>query len=89
MSDQHYSNDKIDGMFLEIKGILKDQNKSLGRIEEQTTKHNGRMKKLEMWRFGLGMALGVVVVCVIPLLIYTFQTNNANLQKQIDNLQTK
>ncbi len=54
MTDQHYSNDKIDAMHSELRSMLVFQNKTLERIEvdgketkKQVTATNGRVTALE------------------------------------------
>jgi len=46
MPEPDYTNREIDRMFQEIKVLLID-------IKEQTTKTNGRVTKLELWKEGL------------------------------------
>lgn len=63
MNEEDYSNREIDRMFLEIQDSLK-------RIEDQTTKTNGRVSSLESWRqYTLG-ALAVITLLVIPTIVY-------------------
>jgi hypothetical protein len=56
MADKQYSNREIDRMFKEI-------SETLGRIEEQTTKTNGRVTKLER-----NVMIVIVAVIVTTLL---------------------
>jgi hypothetical protein len=53
MVAEEYSNREIDRMFEEIQS-------SLGRIEAQTVKHNGRLSRLEKWMFACGGAITVL-----------------------------
>jgi hypothetical protein len=62
---EDYSNRELDRMFGEIM-------ETCARIEAQTTKTNGRVKALEMWRMFLLGGLGVITSLVIPLVIYIF-----------------
>lgn len=51
-----YSNRELDRMFTEIKGLLHE-------IRDQTTKTNGRVTTLEMWKEGLaGKLIGATAV---------------------------
>ena len=67
MPESDYSNREIDRMFQEIKVLLMD-------IKEQTTKTNGRVTKLELWKEGLMAKLtGIVVtISVVWILIKEF-----------------
>ncbi len=51
---EDYSNREIDRMFGEIMTLLND-------IKEQTTKTNGRVSKLELWKEGFMAKLAGVV----------------------------
>ena len=86
MSDPHYSNDKIDSSFQEIKQILMFQNKTLDEIKAQTTKTNGRVTKLEGWRSWGAGAIAIVVVLVIPLIVFIFQDSIQQLRNEITQL---
>lgn len=44
MNNQDYSKREIDEKFTDIK-------ESLNRIEVQTTKHNGRLTRIEKWQY--------------------------------------
>lgn len=57
--------EKIDQHVVMLKTIIidatKDQNKSLARIEDQTTKTNGRVNRLEEWKNKNEMALQAMI----------------------------
>ena len=53
MTSEDYSKREIDHVFGDIK-------KSLERIEEQTTKHNGRLTRLERWMWCVAGAVSVI-----------------------------
>ena len=57
MPESDYSNREIDRMFQEIKVLLMD-------IKEQTTKTNGRVTKLELWKEGLMAKLTGIVTTI-------------------------
>ncbi len=61
-----YTSKEIDLMILEIKSHLSDQDKSLLKILEQTTKHNGRMSKLERYLLIVGCITGTVLLLKFP-----------------------
>lgn len=61
MAETGYSNRELDHIFEDIKGSLK-------RIEDQTTKHNGRMTKMEEWRNYIAGAISVILIVVVPIL---------------------
>lgn len=59
----NYSNRELDHMFEDIINAL-------NRIEGQTTRHNGRMSKMEAWRnFMLG-GMAIISFLVIPMITY-------------------
>lgn len=68
MADEtQYSNRELDRMFSEILSVIKNQDRTLERIEVQTIKTNGRVTNLEteianekIWRSGiLGRMWGI------------------------------
>lgn len=61
--EQPFSNREITEMF-------KDVQESLARIEDQTTKHNGRLKNNEIWRAYITGALAVITAVVVPTLAW-------------------
>lgn len=62
-SEVMYSKRELDSKFSEII-------ETLGRIEAQTTKHNGRLKKgEENWAFTKG-ALSILTLLVLPILAW-------------------
>jgi len=58
--------DGISNFHVDIKDDLKD-------IKEQTTKHNGRMKKLEVWRGYITGAISVLILIVLPSAVWSFK----------------
>lgn len=58
MSDIPYANRELDEKFNDIKA-------SLDRIEVQTRKTNGRVDKLEAWRWFLGGGLAILSFIVV------------------------
>ena len=82
MKDVEYSNREIDEFFSEIK-------KQLDRIEHQTTKHNGRMSKLENWQSLLLGGWSIITFIVLPLLAYVYIQDRQEVQAHIVDLQTQ
>ncbi len=77
MIEQDYSNREINEFFRDIKD-------SLGRIEVQTTKTNGRVNSLEESRskfIGWSMGFGVAVSIILVLLVYIFNLRINDLSK--------
>jgi hypothetical protein len=58
--------------------------KTIERIEGQTMTTNGRVKKLEMWRFGLTMCGVLITMIVIPLITFIFFDKINQLNEKID-----
>lgn len=70
----------------EIREFLSDINEKLGRIEVQTTKTNGRVRALELYKFLLIGGGGIIAIIVLPLMGYTFQANAQVVQNQISQI---
>ena len=68
MEESNYSKRELDHYFKDIKDTLNKQNQVLERIENQTTKTNGRVSRLEFWRNAIGWAFGVIMTLVLFLL---------------------
>ncbi len=70
--DTPYSNRELNEKFDSVHGKLDEMrdasDKSFTAILEQTTKHNGRMKKLELYVSYLQGAMAVVVIAIVPIL---------------------
>ena len=72
--------ERIDGRFnlyiktqKDILDAIKDmKDNELKDIKEQTTKHNNRMKKIEVWRGYMTGAVAVITVIVVPLVGWVF-----------------
>lgn len=75
--DEDYSKREIDIMFKEIK-------ETLSRIESQTTKTNGSVISLRLWRSWMAGGMGIIVLFVIPLLAYLFIVETKSVQAQQD-----
>ena len=50
----------------EIDLMHQPMHEKLDKILEQTTRHNGRMKKLEVWRGYITGAITVLILIVLP-----------------------
>lgn len=76
MTTKPYQNREIDQMLKALTDKMnenhRDQIEFLKRIEAQTTKTNGRVSKLENWRYWMTGAAVVIVLIVIPLVVYAF-----------------
>ena len=55
----------------------------LDRILGQTTEHNHRMTKIELWRSYLIGAWAIVTFFVIPLVLYVNSVESDNLREQL------
>jgi len=62
-------------------------NKKLDKILMQTTEHNHRMSKIELWRSLLIGGWIMVTMFVIPLVVYISNVESNNLREKIDNNQ--
>lgn len=63
MKEIPYKNREIDEMFSDIK-------ESLTRIEDQTTKHNGRMSSIEKKQYIEMGAMSVITTILVPILAW-------------------
>lgn len=61
MKEEEYSKREIDTFMDEITATL-------GRIETQTTKTNGSVRSLQVWRGFITGGLAILAIIVIPLL---------------------
>lgn len=68
--DAEYTKRELDEKFLAVHERFNQQDKSLEKILEQTTAHNGRMKKLESWQSFLKGGLAVITVLIVPILLF-------------------
>lgn len=76
MNEAPYTNRELDRMF----NTLEDRNgerhidilKELAAIKVQTTKTNGSVINLKIWRGILTGGFTVVILLVIPLIVYAF-----------------
>ena len=87
---ENYSKREIDMI---IKGISdhidsKDtaHEEKLDMILAQTTKHNGRMSKLENWRSYLAGGLAIISVIVIPVFSLIYLGETSRTKEKIDTL---
>lgn len=62
-----YDPNSVDAMFSRIEQRLDSQDQVLARIEEQTTKTNGRVTALERDKWVQRGAVGVIAVIAAPL----------------------
>lgn len=62
MKEEPYKNREIEEMFNDVKDTL-------GRIEAQTTKTNGRVSKLERWQSYVIGFCACVALLIIPLIL--------------------
>ena len=68
MADEsNYSKRELDHFLGDIKGHLSKQDEILNNILAQTTKHNGRMTKLELWR---NVIVWTFVTVVLPSIFF-------------------
>jgi len=67
MPETPYTKRELDSHFHEVKNTLR-------RIEIQTTKTNGEVAKLKVWRGYITGALAIISALVIPLVVYIFVT---------------
>ena len=69
MEGERYNNHEINLMFERIDSSLKSQDKTLERIETQTTKTNGRVNKLERNLIIVGCVAATAIVSRFPEII--------------------
>ena len=62
-AEQAFTNRELTAMFDDLK-------KGNARIEQQTTKHNGRMTKLERWQSYMMGAFSVLTIIIVPILAW-------------------
>lgn len=80
MNEEPYQNREIREMFNDLK-------EGQVRIEEQTTKHNGRMTALEKWQYISMGGLSVLTVIVVPILswaLWVLVNINTEVHKAVD-----
>jgi hypothetical protein len=75
--EENYTKRELDDHFQIVNG-------KLDIITDRVNNTNGRVKKLEMWRFGIVMAGSVVTFIVIPLLLYIYFDKLSQIQDNID-----
>lgn len=57
----------------EIREMFEDVQDSLTRIEKQTTQTNGRVSKLENWRWFVAGGLTIITVVLLPVVFIIIQ----------------
>ncbi len=82
MEELPYSKRELDQKFLFIEEKMDDLLDMSGRIENQTTKHNGRMTSMEAWRNFITGGMSVLVMIVLPLLAWALWVL-VNIQGQV------
>lgn len=65
--DKDYSKREIDEKFTDIQA-------SLVRIENQTTRTNGKVAELQAWQSFMKGGLAVLTILVVPILLYVVYT---------------
>lgn len=78
--EQDFTNREINEMFNDIRS-------SMTRIENQTTKTNGRVGEMEKWRSFITGAVAVLVTLVVPILawaIWTLANLNHIIHQTVD-----
>lgn len=75
-----YLNRELDERFVDIAN-------SLSRIEIQTTTTNGRVNKLENWRWFITGGISVITIIVVPLLgwaLYVLSNINSQITQGVN-----
>lgn len=68
---QRYTQRELDHYFSELKEDVRI-------IKEQTLRTNGRVNKLENWRWLLTGGMTIITMLVIPLIVYIWNTQNSS-----------
>ena len=68
-------------LVIQLNETIKDIKASLVRIETQTSKTNGRVNKLENWRYFITGALALIGVVLIPIATIAIQTYYSQTQE--------
>lgn len=79
MSDVPYSNREIDEKFGEVKSLLLE-------IRDQTKKTNGRVSRLENWRWMIAGGMAVICFIVVPLVVYINTLQIQSVQAKISEV---
>jgi len=67
---------------------LDSQDKSLLEIKEQTTKTNGSVRKLQMWKaYILGLMAGGTII--LGLVVYVWNLKIGSIERVINNVEQK
>lgn len=82
MTETPYSNREFDFHFKEVK-------ETLARIEQQTTKTNGRVGLLENWRNYIMGSIAIITFIVIPLISWIFLDKIKSINNMIDYTNSK
>jgi uncharacterized membrane protein YhaH (DUF805 family) len=66
-----YSSRELDHYFKDIRSTLEE-------IKDQTVKTNGRVNRLENWRWLLTGGMTIITALVIPLIVYIWNTSSSH-----------
>lgn len=69
MTPPKYNESALDILFKNITEKFDSVHKKLDEILDQTTLHNGRMSKLELWRSYITGGLAVIIMLLVPVVI--------------------